>query len=72
MKRRKQQSHKTSGIRDLVFVKLMHQSGLMAVAPVLKELSSVHHRFLMKFYSSCVSSLKIVVDKCMYHQKAMI
>jgi len=55
---------KTSGLCDPVFVKLAHRSDLMAVAAVLSEFS----RF---FYSSCTSSLKTVVCKCMYCQKAM-
>lgn len=34
---REKQSHKTSGIRDLVFVKLTHQPGSMALAALLGE-----------------------------------
>jgi len=32
---------------------------------------SAHHRFLVKFYSSCISSLKTVGHKCAYCQKVM-
>ena len=42
----------------------------MAVVAILSELSGVHQGFLMKFYSSCASSL-ITVHKCVYWQKAM-
>lgn len=34
---REQQSHKISGICDLVFVKLIHQPGLIALAALLGE-----------------------------------
>lgn len=33
------QKHRTSGICDLVFVKLTHQAGLMAVTAILGEVS---------------------------------
>ena len=39
MWKRGQQNHKTSGMFDLDFLKLMHQSGLMDVAAILSELS---------------------------------
>lgn len=33
------QKHKTCGISDLVFVKLTHHSGLMAVVAIVSEFS---------------------------------
>ena len=38
IKEREQQNHKTSGICDPVFVKLLHQAGSMAVVAVFSEL----------------------------------
>ena len=49
-------SNKTSGIFDLVFVKLMHQFDLMEVVAFL----SVCQKFLMKF-SFCTSSVEVFV-----------
>ena len=62
-KKRGQQKHKSIGIFDLIFVKLMHQSGFMAVAVVLSEFSRCFVRFFKKFYLSCATSLKIVIHK---------
>jgi len=67
-KKREQQSHKASGIFDLVFVILKHQAGSMAVAAILSEVSRC---FWMKFHFSCASSLKTVAHKYTYCQKAM-
>ena len=67
--KREQQNDKTSGIFDLVFVKLMHQAALMAAAATLSEFSRHSSEILMTFYSSCASPLRIVVHKRTYYRK---
>lgn len=62
-----QPNHKTTGIFHLVFVKLMHKC--LAVVEILSEFSKYTSEISDVFYSSCVSSLKIVVHKCIYCQK---
>jgi len=44
----------------------MHQSGSLAVAAVLTELWRCFFLIFGEIYSSCASSLKEVVHKCMY------
>ena len=60
-KKREQQKHKTSGIFDLIFVKLMHQSGLMVVVAILSELS----RYSSEIFDESLLFLCFILDsKC--------
>lgn len=55
MKKKEQQKHKTSRIFDFVSMKLMHQSGLMALAAILTEFSWYSSTIFDE--TSCASSL---------------
>ena len=53
-----------SGIFDLVFVKLTHQSGLMALVAILSEVSRCSSEIFdeILLYCFCTSSLTIIVQ----------
>lgn len=56
---------------DLLFVKLVHQSGFMAAVAIFSELSSCLSDFLWNFTFSVLHSWE-VSPKCTYCQKTMI
>jgi len=62
--KKRAKNRKTSGIFDLVFVKLMHLCGSVEVV----SSHGVHQSF-SKFSCYCSSCLKIVVHKCTYYEK---
>lgn len=63
--KKKKQKHKASGAFDFVFVKLMYQYLVCWKSlQFLMSSQGAHERFLMKYFSSCTSFLKIIVHKC--------
>jgi len=66
------QKHGINGVCDPAFVKLMHQYLFWCQwLQFLVSSQSVHQRFLIKFYSSCASSLKVAVHNHAYCLKVM-